>query len=360
MCLSFIPPRRARTKKINLHQCKSPVSTSPKKKKLRIQHKRKVKTQLSLENCFGISLESFSDPSSGTIEATGDPLIDKPDNCIRLAFKNVNSIGIQEGLDVMPETATIGALQLDVAGLTETNVPWSQANKDKMRSQLTRHLGESRVVCASNTAQENATGYQPGGAILTVVGKQTVRMIKTGTDPWGRFAWSELRGERDEGILVISAYRVSQTKGTTSCPNTAYSQQINQMIIEGDMDLDPRTRILHDLGNLITQKRAEGFRPILMMDANDDWLQTSSKAFKAFIEDMRLVDPYYEKIKTSGLTGTTYARGSRRIDFIFVDSTILPAIKRIGTLGLHEGIISDHIMLYMDCDERLLFGGIIN
>ena len=126
------------------------------------------------------------------------------------------------------------------------------------------------------------------------------------------------------------------------------------------MDLDPRTRILHDLGNLITQKRAEGFRPILMMDANDDWLQTSSKAFTTFVEDMRLVDPYYEKFKTSGLTGTTYARGSRRIDFIFVDSTILPAIKRIGTLGLHEGIISDHIMLYMDCDERLLFGGIIN
>ena len=120
-----------------------------------------------------------------------------------------------------------------------------------------------------------------------------------------------MRGERDEGILVISAYRVSQTKGTIAGPNTAYSQQINQMIIEGDTDLDPRTRILHNIGNLITQKRAEGFRPILMMDANDDWLQISSKAFKAFIEDMRLVNPYYEKFKTSDLMGTTYARGSR-------------------------------------------------
>ena len=188
MCLSFIPTRRARTKKINLLQCESPVSTNPKKKKLRIQRERKVITQLSLEDCFGISLKAFSDPSSGAIEATGDPLIDKPDNCIRLAFQNVNGIGIREGLDLMPETATIGALQLDVAGLTETNVPWSQANKDKMRSQLTRHLGESRVVCASNTAQENDIGYQPGGAMLTVVGKQTGRMIKTGTDPWGRFA----------------------------------------------------------------------------------------------------------------------------------------------------------------------------
>ena len=93
--------------------------------------------------------------------------------------------------------------------------------------------------------------------MLAIVGKQTGRMMKTGTYPWGRFAWTEMRGERDEGILVISAYRVCQTKGTTAVPNTAYSQQINQMIIEGDTDLNSRTRILHNLGDLITKKRAE-------------------------------------------------------------------------------------------------------
>ena len=122
MCLSFIPPRQARTKKSN-PQCKSPISTNPKKKKLRIQRNRKVKKQLSLEDCFGISLASISDPSSRAIEATGDQLIDKPDNCIRYAFQNVNGIGIREGLDVMTKTSTIGALQIDVAGLTKTNSP---------------------------------------------------------------------------------------------------------------------------------------------------------------------------------------------------------------------------------------------
>ena len=99
-------------------------------------------------------------------------------------------------------------------------------------------------------------------------------------------------------LEIISACRVSQTKATTAGPNTAYSQQINNMIQEGDTNLDPKTRILQDLGNLITRKRAEGFRPILMTDANDDWLKTSSKAFKEFVEDMHLylVNPYYEKI----------------------------------------------------------------
>ena len=61
-------------------------------------------------------------------------------------------------------------------------------------------------------------------------------------DPWGCFAWSETRGERDEGILFISAYQVSQTKGTTAGQDTAYSQQINHMILEGDTTtLDPQT-----------------------------------------------------------------------------------------------------------------------
>lgn len=71
-------------------------------------------------------------------------------------------------------------------------------------------------------------------------------------------------------------------------------------------------------------------------------------------------DPLHARFDTDGLTPTTYARGNRRIDFILVDSLIAPAIKRIGTLGLHEGIFSDHVMLYMDCDEKELFKGIVN
>ena len=58
------------------------------------------------------------------------------------------------------------------------------------------------------------------------------------------------------------------------------------------------------------------------------------------------------------MISTTYSRSKHRIDFILVNSTIVTAIKIIGTLGLHEGIILNHVMLYMDYDE--LFSGIIN
>ena len=140
--------------------------------------------------------------------------------------------------------------------------------------------------------------------MIVVVRTQTSQMNKT------RFAWSEMRGQRDESICIIPAYQVSQTKGTTAGPNTAYSQQIDHMIVEGDTIFDPLTRILQDLRDLITQKYTEGFRPILIMDANDNWLQTSSKVFRVFVKEMHIVDPYHDKFKISGLTGTTYAQAS--------------------------------------------------
>jgi hypothetical protein len=45
---------------------------------------------------------------------------------------------------------------------------------------------------------------------------------------------------------------------------------------------------------------------------------------------------------------------------MFFDEALLPAIKRIGTLGLHEALVSDHVMLYVDLDEKELFQGLIN
>ena len=131
------------------------------------------------------------------------------------------------------------------------------------------------------------------------------------------------------------------------------------MIKEGDNTRDPRTRVLNDVKELIIQKRREGFRPILLMDANDDWMKPGSKTFQTFIRTLNLVDPLHRKFSTT--LQRTYLRGQKRIDYILVDSSIFPAIERIGTLGLYDGLkFSDHVFIYMDCDERKLFKGIIN
>lgn len=35
-------------------------------------------------------------------------------------------------------------------------------------------------------------------------------------------------------------------------------------------------------------------------------------------------------------------------------------MNRVGCLGLHDGLISDHVLLYADLDEKLAFQGQVN
>jgi hypothetical protein len=210
---------------------------------------------------------------------------------------------------------------------------------------------------------------------MAITGRTTGRCVKCYSDPWGRFIWYKLRGNRREGVIVIGSYRCCQKKGTVAGSSTAYMQQIDEMLQEELCDvehhreagttiplsvrrnLDPRARLLSDLKTVIEGARAEGYRPILAMDANEDWASSSGKQLSAFLAETGLVDPLHDRFIGQGLTPTTYARGSSRIDFIFFDQALAPAIKRIGTLGLHEAMVSDHVMVYADLDESLLFDG---
>ena len=47
---------------------------------------------------------------------------------------------------------------------------------------------------------------QPGGNLLTLTGDEAGRAEKADGDKWGRFCWQTIRGARDEGIIVITAY----------------------------------------------------------------------------------------------------------------------------------------------------------
>ena len=172
----------------------------------------------------------------------------------------------------------------------------------------------------------------------------------------GRYCWYTLQGRRDEGVLVISAYRVCQEKCNAPGPLTAYRQQYAIMQAAGVKDPNPRRQILDDLCGLIQEKRAMGYRPILMIDANGDYTDGKDSGLKNFVERAQLCDPYYEKYGHV----RTYLHGTSRLDYIFMDEALTHSIRRIGYLGTHEGAPSDHTMAYVDMDHRQMFAGLIN
>ena len=116
---------------------------------------------------------------SEATEASGDTLQDKGAGNMCFTFQNSNGISLRKGLSAIYEITTIVALQLDVAGFTETNIHWNQESRGKMTQQLYSHLGNSQIICASNVSTAHEDGYQPGGAMLAVVGQHNGRMCAT-------------------------------------------------------------------------------------------------------------------------------------------------------------------------------------
>ena len=110
---------------------------------------------------------------------------------------------------------------------------------------------------------------------------------------------------------------------------------------------------------MIQAKRLEGYRPVLMMDANGDenYDKEMDHDLRKFIEDAHLVDHFHEKFPE--LT-RTYTKGKKRLDWILFDEALVGAIEQIGYLGTHEGQFSDHVYAYVNFNEKQLFRGTIN
>ncbi|KAL7519229.1 hypothetical protein ACHAWF_000218, partial [Thalassiosira exigua] len=223
-----------------------------------------------------------------------------------------------------------------------------------MKSRFGQHWTEF-----SSAASQYDQKYQPGGNALTILGNLVGRRSDSGADDQGRFCWYTLRGRRDEGVCIISAYRVCQTTPSQAGATSAFMQQYTHLRKEGQSKPNPRRQTLQDLLQLIREKRAEGYRPVLMMDANGDYLAEKDPdiELRQFLEDANLMDPYYEKF---GSQARTYLHGSKRLDYIFIDPALSDAVKGVGYLGIHEGLYSDHALAFIDFKEELLFRGIIH
>lgn len=302
-----------------------------------------------------------NDERQRPIEATGDKLEDKEEGIIRLALQNPNGIKLHRH-SILDETIAIQRLQIDIAAFPECNL----SNNGKTREELERQLsgqGESvRIVQASARGEHTTREYQPGGVLTAFTGRITGRVLESHRDPWGRYSWTKLRGDRREGVCVITAYRVCQVQQMLIEERTRCRElqdQNDTIPANNRSKLNPRKRILQDLEREITKIREAGFHVILMMDANDDWTKADGKELKSFIDKTQLKDPLYEKHHDQNIT-PTYARGTKRIDYILMDEVLLGSVRRIGALGLHEAMISDHVMVFVDIDEKEALEGKLN
>ena len=187
-----------------------------------------------------------------------------------------------------------------------------------------------------------------------MLGNVLGRHLSSGSCSLGRYSWSTFRGRNDNVLCCITGYRVCQSGYSDNrANNTSHWQQVKGLVQRGYERPNPRKQILTDLSKIIQQHQNQDHDIILMMDANE--AMTSKSAWSQFLVENNLHN-VHDNIMSS-LPPTTRIGSSDRIDFIAASEGVLKHVTDAGYGALHDGIISDHLLLWIDLDMQSYFGG---
>ena len=66
------------------------------------------------------------------------------------------------------------------------------------------------------------------------------------------------------------------------------------------------------------------------------------------------------KVKQQPTPKTTYSWGSKHLDYIFMSTNLVGTVRKAGYLPIHDEVISDHRMCYVECNLHAFMGGNVN
>jgi hypothetical protein len=279
-------------------------------------------------------------------------LDNKADGILRLGFQNVHGTHLTPSLHGMEETDAMLSLQLDVLGLAETNLSWTHENKMTLKSIIDLAFGGTGRCIAASCPFER-TYYQPGGSAMISRGNGAGRIHEQGSDSFGSFVWSAYRGKEGLGVIVFSAYRVCQTKGTRAGVDTLKTQQYLAMREAGDRSPDPRNNIFHRMTEVISEWEQKGYHPIVMLDANSDLRDSAMNQFMIRHGLRDLINDYHHD--TQGPPPRTYQWSDNGLDYILGDDHIFNALRGCGACGLQDAMHSDHTLQWIDLNIMDVF-----
>ena len=145
----------------------------------------------------------------------------------------------------------------------------------------------TQIFGSSSETFPNA--YKPGGTMVGITGHLSGRIEEKSIDSKGRWTWAQLTGKKGKKVLVISAYRVSQTYAGEAGYSTAFMQQYRALIKDNVSKPKPKQRCLLDLTKAIQdwKQKFDDNSTILTLDANWD---ESDAHFRTFLRDTWLQD----------------------------------------------------------------------
>ena len=109
----------------------------------------------------------------------GDPLTtNKPRDTIRLFLKNINGIKNYNSWAAFDNACEyLHSLNVDIIGITETNINWNEKIRSDTRQKLQKHY-QTALISTSSSTDPTKSYYQPGGTTTIITNQYTGRTVK--------------------------------------------------------------------------------------------------------------------------------------------------------------------------------------
>lgn len=179
------------------------------------------------------------------------------------------------------------------------------------------------------------------------------RLSSSYTDPsgLGRYNVVLIRGNGKRGLALITVYAAAESGDG---PTTFASQQRVILRTRGlDPDQNLKELLYADLRTELEIVLGKGYIPILLGDFNES-IYTENNGLRKLMRSTNMIDPLAIQ-DTHRRDMATHARGSKRIDYIFVPRDILHAVTAYGITEMDEVIDSDHKGIFCDVDFEKIF-----
>ena len=176
--------------------------------------------------------ENPSDPDVS--QSYGDPVIQKTSSSTRFLFQNVKGLSTSSGKeDYRYYLDCLQTLQVDIAGLAETNTCWQHPHLcDDFLSTSRRTYRQSKVAFGSPSHSVDPIpaneSFQAGGTLTLLQGGLVSRISGPDIqDPSGLGRWSgvTLSGKYYQHLTIITAYRVCSGSIRTASLGSAFARE---------------------------------------------------------------------------------------------------------------------------------------
>jgi hypothetical protein len=290
----------------------------------------------------------------GSSMDTNDP------RSFRVFFQNINGLTTGKSMKRWIETVTtMHEKKCEIFGLAETNTNWNCHNiKTNINRIITKYFPHSSTILSNNRYKPiKDSRFQPGGTLQSCIGHWKSRCITTINDHrnMGRWTGQKFQLKNFHTLTVITAYRPCKQSNIfiKSTSSTTYRQQIIMLTEEGFVNPEPRKVFIEDIINIIQEHNNDANNHIiLMLDANEN-INDSEGNISHLLKETKLID-VFSHISKEECNIPTYARGSKKIDYILTTTSLLPYINNVGCLPFYMYNNSDHRGLFIDISEELI------